>query len=126
MGISCFLFVRVRDKQRLIGLAPCWRRGCLCSCSCGNGEGQVEKAVSYLQSNKVRFTKFWLDIEGPGTYWSSDQAKNQAFFESLKAGIKKTGTAVSWVSTSARSFMCGFGVWVRRGCGCGFLVAEGG
>ena len=51
----------------------------------------MSKAASYMQSNGVKFTTFWLDIEGPGTYWGSDTSANAAFFEDLLAGVQQAG-----------------------------------
>merc|ERR1712054_103832 len=42
----------------------------------------------------------WIDVEGPGTYWSSSQSANQQFFEAMANELKKLGQTVG-VYTSA-------------------------
>jgi len=64
-------------------LFPCY--------SCGNPTGQVSSMVSALSAKGCtanggtqgvyNYGMIWLDIEGPGTYWSSSTANNQNFFQ---------------------------------------------
>ncbi len=37
-----------------------------------------------------------LDIEGPGVYWSSDQAANANFFHDMAAKAKDMGNALNY------------------------------
>eukprot|EP01088_Endostelium_zonatum_P016248 TRINITY_DN430_c0_g1_i1.p1 TRINITY_DN430_c0_g1~~TRINITY_DN430_c0_g1_i1.p1 ORF type:complete len:214 (-),score=44.97 TRINITY_DN430_c0_g1_i1:55-696(-) len=50
---------------------------------CGNAAGQMTTLVNYLHSHGVRFGTIWLDIEGPGTYWSANHASNTEFIKEL-------------------------------------------
>ncbi|EGC31899.1 hypothetical protein DICPUDRAFT_39207 [Dictyostelium purpureum] len=70
--------------------------------NCGNPSNQVESTVNYIKSyidNKSVGT-VWLDVEGPGAYWSNDHSANAKFFEGLVAGGKKAGAKIG-VYTSA-------------------------
>jgi len=51
--------------------------------SCGNPASQVSTTVSYLRNNNIKFGMLWFDIEGPGTYWGSNQNANADFFAGL-------------------------------------------
>lgn len=62
--------------------------------SCGGGYSQAVTAVEHLKSAGARFGMIWLDIEGPGTYWSSSQSANRAFFEDLVSGLKSQGVSI--------------------------------
>ncbi|EGC34142.1 hypothetical protein DICPUDRAFT_88463 [Dictyostelium purpureum] len=62
--------------------------------SCGNGAGQAVSMVNYLKSYNANYGMVWLDIEGPGTYWSSNQGANQAFFNELVSGLESVGAHI--------------------------------
>ncbi|KAF2078339.1 hypothetical protein CYY_000323 [Polysphondylium violaceum] len=68
--------------------------------SCGNGYGQVQSLVNYLKGYNANYGMIWLDIEGPGLYWGSNQAANQAFFNDLVSGAEAMGVHLG-VYTSA-------------------------
>jgi len=53
--------------------------------SCGDPKGQVSRLVSSLKSNSVRYGMIWLDVEGPGTYWSSSTSANVKFISDMIA-----------------------------------------
>jgi len=72
--------------------------------SCGNAASQMDATVNLLRSNGATFGMIWLDIEGPGTYWGSDQAANRAFFEDLVAAGKADGVTLG-VYTSASQWV---------------------
>eukprot|EP01113_Clastostelium_recurvatum_P003698 TRINITY_DN11615_c0_g1_i3.p1 TRINITY_DN11615_c0_g1~~TRINITY_DN11615_c0_g1_i3.p1 ORF type:complete len:203 (+),score=32.14 TRINITY_DN11615_c0_g1_i3:121-729(+) len=44
---------------------------------CGNPTGQMQTMVSHMKTNNINVSMIWLDIEGPGTYWGSNQATNE-------------------------------------------------
>ncbi|KAM9966855.1 hypothetical protein ACTFIR_007090 [Dictyostelium discoideum] len=69
-----------------IYLFPCY--------SCGNGAGQGEALVNYMKGYNANYGMVWLDIEGPGEYWSDDQGANAAFFESLVSGLESAGAHI--------------------------------
>eukprot|EP01113_Clastostelium_recurvatum_P011213 TRINITY_DN1566_c0_g1_i1.p2 TRINITY_DN1566_c0_g1~~TRINITY_DN1566_c0_g1_i1.p2 ORF type:complete len:108 (-),score=17.85 TRINITY_DN1566_c0_g1_i1:62-385(-) len=52
----------------------------------------------------------WLDIEGPGTYWGSNQAANQNFIGALAAEGAKLGYKIG-VYTSASQWSPIVGSW---------------
>mmetsp|Transcript_6561 Transcript_6561/g.19919 ORF Transcript_6561/g.19919 Transcript_6561/m.19919 type:complete len:226 (+) Transcript_6561:78-755(+) len=68
--------------------------------SCGDPAGQMKSAIQYLQSYNCKWGTTWLDIEGPGQYWGSNQAANQQFFESMAQELESLGMTVG-VYTSA-------------------------
>ncbi|KAK5577205.1 hypothetical protein RB653_002145 [Dictyostelium firmibasis] len=68
--------------------------------SCGNGAGQAESMVNYLKGYNANYGMVWLDIEGPGVYWSDDQSANIDFFESLVSGLQAVGAHIG-IYTSA-------------------------
>jgi len=51
--------------------------------SCGNPAGQMDATIATLQNYSDTYGMLWLDIEGPGTYWSGDQGANANFFQAL-------------------------------------------
>jgi len=59
--------------------------------SCGNPAGQVTSAINNLNSYQAKFGMLWFDIEGPGTYWGSNQAANANFFAAMAAQAKAMG-----------------------------------
>ncbi|EGG24960.1 glycoside hydrolase family 25 protein [Cavenderia fasciculata] len=78
--------------------------------SCGNGAGQVESMVNYIKSYNAKYGMVWFDIEGPGVYWSDNQADNQAFFNSMVAGAHAVGAKVG-IYTSASQWIPIMGNW---------------
>jgi len=72
--------------------------------SCGNPAGQVAAAVNYLKSFNTKYGMFWFDIEGPGVYWSGNQAANAAFFEGLVNQAHAMGQTIG-VYTSASQWI---------------------
>ncbi|GAM21639.1 hypothetical protein SAMD00019534_048140 [Acytostelium subglobosum LB1] len=78
--------------------------------SCGNPAGQVESMVKYIQSNGAKFGMIWFDIEGPGVYWSGNQADNRNFFSGMVEGAKAAGVNVG-VYTSASQWEPIMGNW---------------
>jgi len=61
-------------------LFPCYK--------CGNAAGQVDALVKYLTDNTVKHGMIWLDVEGPGVYWSDSTTANRAFFGDLVTAAK--------------------------------------
>ncbi|MGW6275728.1 glycoside hydrolase family 25 protein [Streptomyces sp. NPDC055060] len=51
----------------------------------------AETLVKYIQDNSVKVGMIWLDVEGPGTYWSSSQSDNRDKFTKLLKSFKATG-----------------------------------
>jgi len=78
--------------------------------SCGNAAGQAESFINYLETNGVKFGTAWLDIEGPGLYWSSDQAANADFIADLISTIKAKGRTVA-IYTSKSQWIPIVGDW---------------
>jgi len=78
--------------------------------SCGDAKGQAESLVNYLDSNGVKYSTIWLDVEGPGTYWSSDQASNADFISDLIDGVKDKHKSVG-VYTSKSQWIPIVGSW---------------
>lgn len=72
--------------------------------SCGGGYNQAVTAVQHLKSTGAHYGQIWLDIEGPGTYWSSSQTANRAFFEDLVSGLKSQGVNIG-IYTSASQWV---------------------
>jgi GH25 family lysozyme M1 (1,4-beta-N-acetylmuramidase) len=68
--------------------------------SCGNPASQVQAAVSALKGST--YGHFWLDIEGPGQYWSSNQQTNQQFFEGLVSAAKSAGVNIGVYSSASQ------------------------
>jgi len=81
---------------------PCYK--------CGDGKGQVNKAVSYLRSNNVRYGMLWLDIEGPGTYWSSSTTNNVNFINDMISEGRSLGVTLG-IYTSASQWNPITGDW---------------
>ena len=48
--------------------------------SCLHGNFQVQRAVSFLRHNNITFGRFWLDILGGATYWTTSHTDNIDFF----------------------------------------------
>jgi len=88
--------------------------------SCGNGYGQAQSMINYLKGYQANYGMVWLDIEGPGQYWSGNQAANQAFFNDLVSGAEAMGahigiytSASQWIPIMGSSFTAGskFPLW---------------
>eukprot|EP01092_Planopodium_desertum_P001299 TRINITY_DN1189_c0_g1_i3.p1 TRINITY_DN1189_c0_g1~~TRINITY_DN1189_c0_g1_i3.p1 ORF type:complete len:214 (-),score=58.45 TRINITY_DN1189_c0_g1_i3:43-684(-) len=82
--------------------------------SCGNPQSQVQSLASFLSGNSVDFDTVWLDIEGPGTYWSGSTSDNQAFFNGLLSAAQSTGwnlgiysSASQWVPIFGSGYTAG-------------------
>ena len=56
--------------------------------------------VAYSRSLDVWPPLFWLDVEGPNLFWSSNTAENAAVVGGAVAGVKSTGVMVGVYSTS--------------------------
>eukprot|EP01113_Clastostelium_recurvatum_P003697 TRINITY_DN11615_c0_g1_i1.p1 TRINITY_DN11615_c0_g1~~TRINITY_DN11615_c0_g1_i1.p1 ORF type:complete len:229 (+),score=34.92 TRINITY_DN11615_c0_g1_i1:121-807(+) len=77
---------------------------------CGNPTGQMQTMVSHMKTNNINVSMIWLDIEGPGTYWGSNQATNENFIDQLA----KEGTSLGYklgVYTSASQWIPIVGKW---------------
>src|SRR3989338_50428 len=69
-----------------------------CSASASS---QVSSAISYLKDHSVKYSKFWLDIEGT-QYWSSSTSTNPAFFNELVKQAKSMGASVGVYTSSSQ------------------------
>jgi len=75
---------------------------------CGYPKAQVSTMVDWLTYNNLTYTTVWLHVEGPGTYWGSNQANNSAFFDDLLEECYEWGLTLG-VYSSAPNWNAIFG-----------------
>ncbi|KAN0050715.1 hypothetical protein ACTA71_003863 [Dictyostelium dimigraforme] len=84
-------------------LFPCY--------SCGNPEGQVSATSHYLKDHLKDLDFLWLDIEGPGQYWSSSESDNKKFIQGLLDASKTAGFKNVGIYTSESQWPGIVGSW---------------
>ncbi|KAF2077704.1 hypothetical protein CYY_001021 [Polysphondylium violaceum] len=78
--------------------------------SCGNPAGQIQSMVKYYKSFNANIHTIWIDVEGPGVYWSESQTANRNFFNGLIDGCKSQGLKIG-IYTSASQWGPIMGNW---------------
>ncbi len=75
--------------------------GCNGDQACNFGYQAAQYAVAYAASQGVNTNVvWWLDIEGAGTYWSSDPAANAQVITGALAGLHAAGPSTVGIYTS--------------------------
>ncbi|MGW7106557.1 glycoside hydrolase family 25 protein [Streptomyces xanthophaeus] len=70
--------------------------------SCGNSAGQADSLVSYMKENSVKYGTVWLDVEGPGTYWGSNNSANAAFIADWVQAMKSNGVSIGFYTSESQ------------------------
>jgi hypothetical protein len=78
--------------------------------SCGDPKGQVQRAVANLKSFNCKYGMLWFDVEGPGTYWSNNQANNANFLQDMITEARSLGQTIG-IYTSSSQWIPIMGSW---------------